>query len=113
MNPVVVVHLLAAVAVVVAAVPLVQQRVKMNHWYGVRIPAAFTSEAAWFDLNRYGGRLLLIWGLTIAATAAVGAFLAKRDWVTYDWTSLVIIVGGLVVTIAKIYSRARRQETRG
>jgi uncharacterized membrane protein len=112
MNPVVVIHLFAALLAMGVAVPLIQRRVKMNHWYGVRIPAAFASEEAWFDLNRYGGRLLFFWGLTIAATAAVGAFLEKKDWITYDWTSLAIIVGGLALVVAKIYSQVRKSETR-
>jgi len=103
MNPVVIVHLLAAATAIVAAVPLIQRRVKMNHWYGVRIPASFVSDEAWFDLNRYGGRLLLVWGLSIAATGLVGAFLKKRDWIAYDWVALVIIMGGLALVMAKIY----------
>jgi len=74
MNPVIVVYLLAAGAAIAASLPLMRRRVKMNRWYGVRIPAAFESEAAWFDINHYGGRLLFIWGLVIAATAIVGWF---------------------------------------
>lgn len=46
MNPVVVVHLLVAVIVLVAAVPLIRRQVKMNHWYGVRIPAACCGAGA-------------------------------------------------------------------
>jgi hypothetical protein len=109
-NPVVIVHLLAAVAAVAAAVPLIQGKVKMNPWYGVRIPAAFESDERWFEINRHGGRLLFAWGVAIAVTALVGAFLKRRAWVTYDWTALVIIMGGLALVVAQIYRHARKNE---
>ncbi len=107
MNPIVIVHLAAAVAVVLASVPLIRRRVKMNPWYGVRIPAAFESEERWFEINAYGGRLLLRWGLVIAATAIVGAFLGREHWVVYDRTALAIICVGLAVVIVKIMRHSR------
>lgn len=108
MNPVVVIHLVASAIVVAAAVPLIQRKVKMNHWYGVRIPAAFVSEEAWLAIDHYGGCLLLFWGIVIAGTAIVGAFLDKKDWITYNWTALVIVIGGLAFVVAKTYWYARK-----
>lgn len=110
MNPVVIIHLLAGIAAVAAALPLIQGKVKMNPWYGVRIPAAFESEERWFELNRYGGWLLFAWGVAVAFTALVGAFLERRAWVTYDWTALVIIMGGLALVVVQIYRHARKNE---
>ena len=109
MNPVVIVHLLSAAVAIISAVPLIRGQVKMNRWYGVRIPAAFESEERWFDLNRYGGRLLLRWGASIAATAVVGAFLEKKDWIAYNWSALVVIMGGLAIVVLKIHSHAKNR----
>jgi len=108
MNPVVVVHLFAAALAISLAIPLIRRRVKMNPWYGVRIPAAFASEASWFEINRHGGWLLLAWGAALAATAAVGAFLPRRDWVAYDWTALAVVMVGLAAVIGLILRRARK-----
>ncbi len=110
MNPVIIVHLAAALVGVVASVPLMGRRVRMNRWYGVRIPEAFASEERWFAINHYGGRLLLIWSLAIAATAAAGAFLPRREWVAYDWAALVVVLGGLALVIALIHRHARNPE---
>jgi uncharacterized membrane protein len=107
MNPVAIVHLFAAGAVIAAALPLIRRKVKMNHWYGFRIPEAFVSEERWMEINHYGGRLLLFWGLVLGATAVVGAFLQKKDWVAYDWTALAIVVIGLAVVMAQTYRYAR------
>ena len=81
----------------------------MNRWYGVRIPAAFTSDESWFDINRYGGRLLLYWAVSIAMMATVGACLARAYWVAYDVIASAIVLVGLVIAMVKInvYSRGR------
>lgn len=112
MNPAVIVHLLAAIVAMAAALPLIKGKVKMNPWYGVRIPAAFESEARWFEINRHGGRLLLLWGLVIAATAMGGAFLPRRAWVAYDCGATVVITVGLVLVIVRIYWHARAAKSR-
>ena len=110
MNPVVIVHLIAALIGIAASIPLIGRRVRMNHWYGVRITAAFESDERWYEINNYGGRLLLLWSVAIAATAVVGAFLQRRDWVTYDWAALVVVLGGLALVMALIYRHARRND---
>lgn len=109
MNPIAIAHLAVAAIVIVTAVPLIRRRVKMNHWYGVRFRASFASDEAWYDINHYGGRLLLYWGLVIAATAVVGTLLERRDWIAYDRVALVIVVGGLGLVVAKVYWYASKR----
>ena len=110
MNPIPIVHLCAAVIAAIVSVPMIRRKVKMNDWYGIRIRASFESEAAWYDINQYGGRLLLAWSSLIAATAMVGVFLERRYWLTYNWTAVVIIGGGLALVIAKILVYARKRK---
>lgn len=110
MNPVVIVHFLAGLLAVGVSLPLILGKVKMNAWYGVRIPAAFASETAWYDLNRYGGRLLLVWGLALAVVATVGAFLPRELWIPYNWTALALVFVGLAVVMIKIYRHAGKRE---
>jgi len=107
MNPVVGAQLLAAVVTIAISVPLILRKVKRNHWYGVRIPAAFESEEAWFDINHYGGRLLLFWGIAMAVTAAVGVLPEKEGWAFYDWAALAINMSGLAAVLAKVYRYAQ------
>ncbi len=110
MNPIAVAHLVVAAVTMAIAVPLIRRKVKMNRWYGVRIPAAFESEEAWFDINHYGGRLLFVWALAIAVTATFGVFLEAAEWISYNWTALAVILGGLAVVVAKIYRYAQRRK---
>lgn len=44
MNPVATTQLLAAIVTMAISVPLIQRKVKRDHWYGVRIRAAFESN---------------------------------------------------------------------
>ena len=62
----------------------------------------------WLEINRYGGRLLLLWGVAVAATAAIGAFLPFKDWIIYNWTALGVALGGLAACVGLIYRRTRR-----
>ena len=110
MNPSPIVHLCAAMITTIVSVPMIRRKVKMNPWYGIRIRASFQSEAAWYEINHYGGCLLLAWSLLIAATATVGMFVERRYWLTYNWTAAVIILGGLALVMAKtlVYARKRK-----
>lgn len=45
--------------------PLMKRKVKMNRWYGVRIPKSFQSEENWFKINEYGGRQLVAWSIPL------------------------------------------------
>ena len=103
MNPVALAYLSAAVITIAISVPLVRRKVKMNHWYGVRIPQSFESEEAWYDINHHGGLLLLYWGFLVAATALVGACLQKKDWISYDWIAPVVVIGSLALVVAATY----------
>ena len=57
------------------SIPLIQRRVKMNNFYGVRIPKAFESEENWYKINEYGGRQLVLWSCVLALFGVVTFFL--------------------------------------
>ena len=57
------------------SIPLIRRRVKMNHFYGVRIPKAFESEENWYKINEYGGRQLVLWSCVLALSGVVTFFL--------------------------------------
>ena len=52
-----------ALLAAIAAIPLIKRKVPMNHLYGIRIPAAFKSQAHWYTINAYGGKQLLYWSI--------------------------------------------------
>lgn len=99
MNALALTHLVVASIIIVSAVPLIKRKVRMNPWYGVRIPAAFASEERWYDINAYGGRLLLVFGVVFALTAGAGLALGKGCATAYYWTATAVVVIGLAAVI--------------
>ena len=68
-------HLFTAGMVACLALPLVRRKVPMNHLYGVRFRKAFESEELWYDINEYGGRMLLRWSIPLGLIGVATFFL--------------------------------------
>ena len=112
MNPIAALHLAAGLLVIGLAVPLVRRKIRMNRWYGVRIPESYKSEKRWFEINEYGGRLLLWWGVGVAVMAGLGLPLEKKYWVLYSFSALGVIVVGLGLVTTRIFRYAAKTKTK-
>ncbi len=108
MNPIAIIHVIVGLLVVAVSVPLVMGKVRMNPWYGIRIPEAFKSEARWLEINRYGGRLMLWWGISIMVVASLGLALPKSYWIIYAFAALAFIMAGLGVVLVCIFRYSAR-----
>jgi len=110
--PAVYVHCGVGLISTATALPLALRRVPMNHVYGIRLPESFTSDACWYDINAYGGRLLLVYGVVLTVLGYLARDLAPP--VRSLW-SPVFIVAPLLVFLALIpvivsYARRRVRE---
>jgi len=61
------------------AVPLVRGQVGRNAFYGVRFPQSFQSDDAWFAINRFGGKRLLVWSIPLVAVGITSFFLPLQS----------------------------------
>ncbi len=57
------------------SIPLVRGKIPRNSLYGVRLPQSFQSDEAWFAINRFGGRRLLVWSMPLVLLGIVCFFL--------------------------------------
>ena len=57
------------------AVPLARGRARRNALYGVRFAKSFRSEQAWAEINRYGGKRMIIWSLPLIVVGVTPSFL--------------------------------------
>jgi hypothetical protein len=110
--PAVFVHCGFGLLLAAFSMPLVLRRVPMNRVYGIRIPEAFTSDARWYDINAYGGRLFLVYGALLAAFGFLARDIAPP---AASLWSPVFIVGPLFVALALLppirsYARSRVKE---
>ncbi len=94
MIPPIVVHCGIGLLTAALAIPLILRMVPMNRYYGIRIPKAFKSDENWYDINAYGGKVLLIYGVFLILFGITAQDLAPSP------TSIlmaVFIVGPLLV----------------
>ena len=110
--PAVYVHCGFGLLLTIFSVPLVLRRVPMNRAYGIRIPEAFSSHARWYDINAYGGRLFLVYGLLLAC---VGFLARNAEPPSVSLWSPVFFVGPLLLaqlllSPIRAYARRRVQE---
>jgi hypothetical protein len=108
MNPIAIIHILAALLMIGLSLPLVKRKIKRNSWYGVRIPESFKSEERWLEINEYGGRLLIRLGMVFAITACAGLALPKKYWVIYALGASVVILAGMGIVTARIFRYAAK-----
>ena len=100
--------LLISAVTIVLSLPLILRLVKMNGVYGVRIPESFRSPERWFRINRFGGVLLLLWGVAVGITGGVGLALASSQWQKFCLISAGVVIGGLVLVTIGIYAYAAK-----
>jgi hypothetical protein len=108
MIPPIVVHCGIGLLTTALAIPLVLRKVPMNRVYGVRVLKAFKSEDNWYEINAYGGRLFLAYGLLLTFFGIAARDLAPSP--TSIWMA-VFIVGPLLLIfpiLVLINSYARR-----
>jgi hypothetical protein len=65
MIPPIVVHCGLGLVMTAVSVPLVLRKVPMNRFYGIRTLAAFKSDRNWYNINAYGGKLFLAYGVLL------------------------------------------------
>ncbi|HXH64737.1 MAG TPA: SdpI family protein [Mariprofundaceae bacterium] len=102
------VHAGIGLATALVSLPLVMRLVPMNRFYGVRLPEAFASSRNWYEINAYGGRLLLAFGLFLIAFAYLANDIAPPP--TSPWAPVFLLVPllALIPVVARIRAYARR-----
>ena len=88
-------HIGIGLLVMGLSIPLLLGRVRMNGWYGVRLPRAFRSEANWYSLNRYGAIQLTWYGAVLIAVGVVVMLFPPR--VGAVWFVVGLAAPGLLV----------------
>ena len=111
MNPVAIIHIVAGIMVIFASIPLIKRKIPMNSIYGVKIPRAYESKEKWYDINQYGGRLLLKFGAILFFTAIAGLAIPVAHWVTYDLGSTVIVLVCLGYMLMAIFRYANQDKS--
>ncbi len=102
------VHVGLGLLVVAISIPLVLRKVPMNGAYGVRVRKSFVSDSNWYEINAYGGRLLLVFGASLAVFGAAASKFAPPP--TSPWAPVFLVAPLLLLVpvVAAILAFARR-----
>lgn len=84
---------LAGLLIGASAIALVRGRIRPNRFYGVKFRECYQSDEAWFAINRFGGKRLLLWSvpLVLLGLATLSLPLRSHPALTFVLASLPII----------------------
>ncbi|MCB1232515.1 MAG: SdpI family protein [Verrucomicrobiae bacterium] len=91
------------------SLPLIWRKVPMNRLYGVRFPQSFRSDEAWYAINAYGGKVLLVASILIVGAAVYGLLFPSP---AYFITGTVVILVSVLLACVECYRFARKWATR-
>lgn len=97
---------------VVAAIPLIARKVPMNRAYGFRLPQALLNEQHWYEINAYGGKWLLAFGLFLLGFEALTATSAPPPQSPLAPVYLIVPLLALVPVLGFVKAFARRMDRR-
>jgi uncharacterized membrane protein len=82
-------NILLGLLLIAVCIPLAKRKIKMNLWYGMRLPKAFKSEENWYKINEYGGRQFIYWSVPVVLFGVIMLFLPP---VAAGWLLLIMLL---------------------
>ena len=61
---------------IVISLPLLRGAIPMNRFYGFLISKAFTSDANWYAVNKYGAKTLILWSRVMIVSGVLFLFVS-------------------------------------
>ncbi len=106
--PIPYVHEGIGILTVLLSIPLILRIVPVNRVYGIRIPKTILSPCNWYEINAYGGKLMLAFGLFLLIFSWFGHDYAPPP--TSIWAPVYLIIPFLVLVpvFSMINAFARR-----
>lgn len=90
------------------AIPLMNRKVKMNSWYGIRVPDAMQNENIWYKVNAIMGRYLFAFGL-LTSVVSLQFILYPLE---YEYQMVYILLGilifGTILFVKLSFSTAKK-----
>lgn len=98
-------YLFLGVGDIFLCIALIRDEIPMNKGFGIRTPAAFKSEENWSRMNRFGGKLFLIYGVVLLLVGAIDLYLVKTStaelsfWIWQNTMSANLILVPICIAI--------------
>jgi SdpI/YfhL protein family len=83
------------------SIPLIQERVGPNHWYGFRVRRTLEDPEVWYRVNSYSAWRLLAVGVAEIVVATAMYFVPDPDVAVYASIVGGIVVAGLIIGLVQ------------
>lgn len=94
------IYLVVGVLFITISIPLIMRKVKINNWYGVRLPQTMKNEKIWYEVNKQSGKHLFVFGVLISL-ASILFYLGEFFFsvVAFIILTVLILVGTVLLVI--------------
>lgn len=90
------IYLVVGVLFLAISIPLIMRKVKINNWYGVRLPQTMKNEEIWYAVNEKSGKHLFVFGIVICLFTLVLYFSEIFSFNVSFWIMTVLILAGTI-----------------
>ncbi len=95
---------------ILLSIPLIKRKIKINNWYGIRLPQTMENEAVWYEVNEKAGRYMFLFGCLLSSVTVLLYFFPFIDEVYTIFILLTLLIAGSILLIVKSISYANRIE---
>ncbi|MDC0088066.1 SdpI family protein [Akkermansiaceae bacterium] len=99
------INILMALLIIGVSIPLIFRKIPMNRFYGVRFAKSFKSEKAWYEINEYGGKALIV---CMIPNFLYGIYGLIQKPLSYTLISTIVIVISVILAALMIFIKARK-----
>lgn len=72
-------NIFAGILVIAVCIPLLNNKIGMNRWYGFRFRKSFSSDELWYEINRYGAKRMIFWSVVIITVGVIGLVIPSSN----------------------------------
>ena len=94
------IYIFVGVLSIAMSIPLIKRKVKINNWYGVRLPQTMKNEEIWYEVNEKSGKHLFAFGAIIiffSIVLYIGNFFSSI--VSFVIMTVLIYIGIIVIVV--------------
>jgi len=100
MELVFLIYLFVGIIFMAISIPLIKRKVKINNWYGIRLPETMKNEKLWYEVNEKSGKHLFIFGIAICLLTLALYFSEFFSYTVSFWImTFLILVGTITIAI--------------
>ena len=94
---------ISGIAFSALAIPLIRKKIKVNNWYGIRIPQTMDDDEVWYEVNALMGKYIFSWGIFISVLTLYFFLNPTDPEYLMVYILLVILISGAVLLVIISY----------